>query len=244
MQADVLVENVTKRFGLTKPHGVVQFLRNYYQDKNARKLVALDNISFNVPRGEMLGIIGMNGSGKTTLLRIIAGIYLPDKGKVSVNGRLAPMLHIGTGFHNELVASENIILSGMLYGLSKSEISQKVEKIIELAELQEFSEMKFKYYSSGMKARLAFSTAVQIDPEILLVDEILSVGDLAFRKKSYKMFLSLKEKGRTILYSTHNLSTLPQLCDRVLLLHNGKMINIGPPNEIIEQYKELVKQKE
>ena len=243
MEASVLVENVTKRFELTKPQGIIRFLRNYQQEKNTRKLVALDKISFNVSKGEMLGIIGMNGSGKTTLLRIIAGIYQPDEGKVGVNGRLAPMLHIGTGFHNELVASENIILSGMLYGLTKSEISQKVDKIIELAELQEFSEMKFRYYSSGMRARLAFSTAIQIDPEILLVDEILSVGDLAFREKSYKMFLSLKERGRTILYSTHNLSTLPQLCDRVLLLHHGKMINVGPPSEIIEQYKELVKQK-
>ena len=124
MEGSVLVENVTKRFELTKPQGIIQFLRNYQQKKNTRKLVALDKISFSVSKGEMLGIIGMNGSGKTTLLRIIAGIYQPDEGKVGVNGRLAPMLHIGTGFHNELIASENIIMSGMFYGLPKSEISQ------------------------------------------------------------------------------------------------------------------------
>lgn len=240
---DVIVENVTKRFSLSKPQGLGQVLRNYYQEGKVRKLVALDNISFNVSKGEMFGIIGLNGSGKTTLLRTIAGIYQPDVGKVTVNRRLAPLLHIGTGFHNELVARENIILSGMLYGFSKSEISKKVDDVLEFAELQEFSEMKLKYYSSGMRARLAFSSAIQIDPDILLIDEILSVGDLAFREKSFKIFLSLKEKGRTILYSTHNLATLPKLCDKVLLIHRGKMIMIGTPEESIHKYKEIIAQK-
>lgn len=243
MGYEVIVENVTKRFSFSKPQGLGQVLRNYYQEGRATKLVALDSISFNVSKGEMFGIIGLNGSGKTTLLRTIAGIYQPDEGRVSVNGSLAPMLHIGTGFHNELIARENIILSGMLYGFSKSEISKKVDDVLELAELQEFSEMKLKYYSSGMRVRLAFSSAVQIDPDILLIDEILSVGDLAFREKSFKTFLSLKKKGRTILYSTHNLATLPKLCDRVLLINRGKAIHIGSPNEVIEKYKELVKQK-
>ena len=243
MEHDIVVENVTKRFSLNKPHGLVHYLRSYHQEGKKTKLVALDKISFNVSKGEILGIIGLNGSGKTTLLRIIAGIYQPDEGRVSVNRRLAPLLHIGTGFHNELVASENIILSGMLYGFTKAEITNKIDDILELAELQEFSEMKLKYYSSGMRARLAFSSAMQIDPDILLVDEILAVGDISFREKSFKEFLSLKERGKTVIYSTHNLVTLPKLCDRVLLIHRGKPISIGSPDDVIKEYKKIANQQ-
>ena len=234
MEPHVIVENITKTFDLKKPSGVSSLLENPTHTKLNGRLVALDDISFSVSRGEMFGIIGTNGSGKTTLLRIISGIYHPDKGNVKVNGRLAPLLQIGTGFHNELIASENIILSGMLSGMSKDDIKGKIDDVIEFAELQEFANMKLKYYSSGMRARLAFATALQINPEILLVDEILSVGDMAFREKSYKAFLSFKESGKTILYSTHNLNILPKLCDRVLLIHNGKMIMIGKSEQVIE----------
>ncbi len=241
MEPDVIVENITKTFDLKKPSGVSSLLEKSTHSKLNGRLVALDNISFSVNRGEMFGIIGTNGSGKTTLLRIISGIYHPDKGNVQVNGRLAPLLQIGTGFHNELIASENIVLSGMLSGMTKNDIKGKIDDVIEFAELEEFANMKLKYYSSGMRARLAFATALQINPEILLVDEILSVGDMAFREKSYKAFLSFKESGKTILYSTHNLNILPKLCDRVLLIHNGKMIMIGKSDEVIEKYKEMSK---
>ena len=241
MEPDVIVENITKTFDLKKPSGVSSLLEKSTHSKLNGRLVALDDISFSVNRGEMFGIIGTNGSGKTTLLRIISGIYHPDKGNVKVNGRLAPLLQIGTGFHNELIASENIVLSGMLSGMTKNDIKGKIDDVIEFAELEEFANMKLKYYSSGMRARLAFSTALQINPEILLVDEILSVGDMAFREKSYKAFLSFKESGKTILYSTHNLNILPKLCDRVLLIHNGKMIMIGKSDEVIEKYIEMNK---
>ena len=236
---NIVVENITKTFKLAKPIG--EYIRRVNNGKVSDRLVALDKVSFTVKEGEMFGVIGVNGSGKTTLLRTVAGIYKPDSGVVSVKGRMAPLLQIGTGFSNELNSSENIILSGMLLGIPKSEMKKKVSQIIEFAELQDFSGMKLMHYSAGMRARLAFSTALQINADVLLVDEILAVGDLGFAEKSFNAFLSFKEKGNTILYSTHNLSKLPNLCDRVLLLDKGKMVMIDEPNKVIQKYKEIVK---
>jgi len=234
----ITVENVTKIFNLKKAKS--KNSTNNHFDKNLKnKLVALDKVSFSVEKGEIFGMIGANGSGKTTLLRTIAGIYQPDSGKINVSGRITPLLQIGTGFHNELVPSENIVISGMLLGMSKSGISQKVNKIIEFAELEQFENMKLKHFSSGMRARLAFSTALQIDPDIVLVDEIFAVGDISFKKKSFEIFKSLKDKNKTIVISTHNLDMLPKFCDRVLLLHHGKIIMIGKPEEVINKYKEI-----
>ena len=241
MEPSIIAENLTKTFHL-KRH--VSISKKLGSSKNRNLLIALDNISFSVQQGEMLGIIGENGSGKTTLLRIISGIFHPDNGRVQVNGKLAPLLHIGTGFQNELVAEENIILSGMLNGMSKSEIKEKVPEIVQFAELEDFSDMKLKNYSTGMRARLAFSTALQLEPEILLVDEILSVGDFAFRQKSYKAFMQFKKSGKTILYSTHNLPSVPKLCNRVLLLHHGKLVMIGKAEETIEKYREIIKTRQ
>jgi ABC-2 type transport system ATP-binding protein/lipopolysaccharide transport system ATP-binding protein len=204
-----------------------------------KKFLALDEISFKVSKGEIMGILGKNGSGKTTLLRTISGIYKPDKGKINLKGKLTPILHIGTGFHDELVAKDNVILAGMLAGLSKKEISNKINKILKFSELEEFSELKLKNYSTGMRARLAFSTALQTNPDILLVDEMLSVGDLAFREKSFTEFLKFKENKKTILFASHNLTSVSKICDRVLLLHHGKMIMVGKPTEVISKYKEL-----
>jgi len=236
---NIVVENITKTFKLAKPIG--EYLQRFNNGKVSDRLVALDKVSFTVKEGEMFGIIGVNGSGKTTLLRTVAGIYKPDSGVVSVKGRMAPLLQIGTGFSNELNSSENIVLSGMLLGIPKSEMKKKISQIIEFAELQDFSGMKLMHYSAGMRARLAFSTALQVDADVLLVDEILAVGDLGFAEKSFNAFLSFKEKGNTILYSTHNLTKLPNLCDRVLLLNKGKVVMIDEPNKVIEKYRELVK---
>lgn len=235
----VIVENITKTFKLPKPIG--EYIQRINNGKVSDRLVALDKVSFTVKEGEMFGVIGVNGSGKTTLLRTVAGIYKPDSGLVSVKGRMTPLLQIGTGFSNELNSSENIVLAGMLLGIPKSEMKKKISQIIEFAELQDFSGMKLMHYSTGMRARLAFSTALQVNADVLLVDEILAVGDLGFLEKSFKSFLSFKEKGKTILYSTHNLNKLPQLCDRVLLLNKGKVVMIDEPNKVIEKYKELVK---
>lgn len=233
----VIVENLTKKFDIAG--SLTNIFRNYKKNKKTN-FVVFENISFSVSKGEILGILGKNGSGKTTLLRTISGIYKPEKGKITIDGKLTPILHIGTGFHDELVARDNIILSGMLGGLSKTEISNKVDDILKFSELEEFSEMKLKNYSTGMRARLAFSTALQINPDILLVDEILSVGDLAFRNKSFKEILKFKKNGKTMLFASHNLASMAEICDRVLLLHQRKILMIGNPHEVIKKYKEII----
>lgn len=241
-EISIKVEDITKSFNVIKPSGVSGTVKKIMYNEQKR-LIALQNISFSVKKGEMVGIIGLNGSGKTTLLRTIAGIYTPDKGKITTHGILAPLLQIGTGFHEELTARDNIIMYGMLLGFSKKAIIIKIEKIIQFAELEEFANMKLKQYSTGMKARLAFSTALQIDPDILLVDEILAVGDIAFKQKSFEEFLSFKKKKKTILYSSHSIGMMPELCDRILLMDHAKMIMLDEPNAVLEKYKEIVSAK-
>ena len=243
MQEQIIVEKVTKSFKLKQGRGVFGIIKDAKNQFQNNRLRALDEVSFTVSKGEMVGIIGRNASGKTTLLRTIAGIYKPDSGKIQVNGRLAPLLHIGTGFHEELNASENIIISGMLMGMSKSEIKNKVDEIIDFSELGKFSNMKLKHYSSGMRARLAFSVGLKVNSDILLVDEILAVGDTAFKEKSFNAFLDFKKNGKTILYATHNLSNLKDLCDRVLLIHYGKLILIGNPSDVLAKYREINKKE-
>jgi len=228
------LENISKTF---KIQGSSSFFSKILNGHAERSIVALDNISFKVPKSHVLAIIGRNGSGKTTLLRTIAGIYQPDKGSIKVNGTLAPLLHIGTGFQKELNAQENLIMSGLLMGMSKKDITSKVGLILEYAELEEFTDMKLKNYSTGMRARLAFSLALQVNPDILLVDELLAVGDKEFRKKSSESFLSFKKQGKTIVYSTHNLGSVSKIADSALFLQKGKMIKFGDPEEVINEYQ-------
>jgi len=235
----VQVENLTKEFESGKPSGLLNIIRQLSSKRKNKKFVALDNVTFSVKKGEVLGIIGANGSGKSTLLRIIAGVYKPDSGNVIVNGRLSPLMQLGAGFQNELTAKDNIVMNGLLLGVSKSTIEKKVEAVIEYAELDEFRNLRIKHYSSGMRAKLAFAIAMQVNPEILLVDEILSVGDINFRKKSIETFLSFKNNGRTILLASHNLETLSTFCDRVLVLQKGKMVIVGNPEEAIAKYKTI-----
>ncbi len=216
--------------------------QNYFKKKSnhqLKTLTALDDVSFTVQKGEILGIIGLNGSGKTTLLRVIAGVYKPDSGSIQINGSLSSLMQLGAGFQGELDSRENIIVNGMLLGLTKSEIQQKVDSILKYAELEKFSNMKLRHYSSGMRARLAFATSMQIDPDILLLDEIQAVGDKNFRKKSHDTFLSLKNKNKAIIHATHNLDKHSEFSDRLLLLHQGKMVMIGKPEEVIEKYNEV-----
>ena len=231
------INHVSKYFKVKQING-----KNFL-DRVTTTLKALDDISFSVGSGEMVGIIGVNGSGKTTLLRTIAGIYHPTKGTINVKGKIAPLLQIGTGFHEELNAKDNIILYGMYLGISKKEIMEKIKDIIEFAELEEFTGMKLKYFSTGMRARLAFSTALQINPDILLVDEILAVGDAAFRKKSFESFLMFKKQNKTILYTSHNLEKMRELCDKIVLLNKGKMEMFGDPEEVLDMYKQIISQK-
>jgi len=232
------VQNLTKTFRLNNNKNILEKIKGSSSLVN-QKIKALNDISFNVEKGEFLCIIGKNGSGKTTLLQIIAGVYKPDFGQINIHGSLAPILQIGAGFNQELLASENIVMYGMLLGISKKEIEKKVDAILEFAELTKFSTMKLKHFSSGMRSRLGISTIFQLNSSILLFDEILAVGDINFREKCFKVFSSFKEKGRTILFVTHQINNLPQLCDRVLVLNEGKIIFIGKPDEAIQKYKEI-----
>jgi len=235
----IIFENVTKSFKLKKHHGIKGKIDNLISEEEDQKITAIDNISFNFKQGEMIGVIGLNGSGKTTLLRLMAGVYQPDFGSITVNGRLAPLLQIGIGFHDELDAVENIVLYGQLLSLSKADISSKIDAILEFSELERFASMKLKHFSTGMRARLAFATAIQVNPDILLVDEILAVGDIKFRQSSLNEFLKFKERGKTIVYSSHNLGMISQHCDKVLFLDEGKLVKEGDPLQVIEEYKKF-----
>ena len=238
-QKIIELKNVTKTFQFSSPYTKINFLSSSNFRKSKKTVIALDNISFSVDRGEILGIIGLNGSGKSTLLQTIAGLYLPDSGYVGVNGTLAPVLTIGAGFNQELLPTENIVLYGMLLGLSKSSIKEKIDRILQFAELEKFSSMKLKHFSTGMKSRLAVSTIFQLDSDILLLDEILAVGDIKFRQKCIESFSSFVKNGKTILHATHSINTLTQFCDRVLLLHMGKIILIDKPEQVIKKYQEI-----
>jgi len=229
------VKNATKIFKLNYSKGISRLIKN--GNNNKQFLNALDGISFNVKKGEVLGIIGLNGSGKTTLLRVIAGIYKPDQGSIKVNGTISPLMQLGAGFQGELNATENVIMNGLLLGLRKSSILGKVDSIIDYAGLQKFSNLKLKHFSAGMRARLAFSTAIQIEPDILLVDEILSVGDIGFRKKSYESFLSFKKNNKTILHASHDLGKLAEFSDKILMMENGHKVMLGEPTEVIKKYQ-------
>ncbi len=201
------------------------------------KFMALDGISFEVKKGEAVGIIGKNGAGKSTLLKLITRITGPSKGTISLNGRVASMLEVGTGFHPELTGRENIYMNGAILGMSKKEIDEKIEEIIDFSEVRQFIDTPVKRYSSGMYVKLAFSVAAHLDSEIVIMDEVLAVGDMAFQKKCLtKMRQTAKEDGRTVLYVSHNMNTIRQLCDRVIVLSKGRMIFDGDVDEGIAIY--------
>jgi len=233
----IRVNNISKTFVINSPSGL---LKKFHNDANSiNRINALENISFEVNKGEILGIIGLNGSGKSTLLRIISGIYQPDQGSVEINGTLSPLMQLGAGFQGELDAKDNIIMNGLLLGIPKKQMIKMMDKIIDYAELERFSQLKLKHYSTGMRARLAFSIAMQIKPDILLIDEILSVGDKNFQKKSYETFLLFKQNNKTVLHASHNISKLEEFSDRILLLNKGKLVMIGKTTEVLAKYKEI-----
>lgn len=238
-QVCIELSNVSKSFKIDKPHGISKLIERSSYPENNKTFLAIDSVSFSVKKGEVLGVIGLNGSGKTTLLRLISGIYQPDSGSIKINGKLSPLMQLGAGFQGDLDCRDNIVINGLLLGMSKSEIEDKVDAILKFAELERFQGQKLKHLSSGMKARLAFATSIQINSEIFLIDEILSVGDKDFQKKSYDEILSLKKKGKTILHATHSLGKLADLSDRVLLIRDGKASMIGNPDEVIKKYMEM-----
>ncbi len=203
---------------------------------------AVKNVSFTVPKGQIMGIIGKNGSGKSTMLRAIAGIFSPDSGTIDLKGHTVSLLSIGVGFQKEVTGRENILLSGMLLGFSEEEIRSKMDEIIEFADLGRFIDMPVKTYSSGMYSKLAFSITAILETEIMLIDEVLSVGDQRFKKKSFrKMKELISNKDRTVVIVSHNISTLSSLCDRVMWMHDGEIMKIGPTDEVLEEYQEFMK---
>lgn len=214
-------------------------LLNLFKKKLYTKMLAADGINFTVKRGEFLGIIGRNGSGKSTMLKMLAGIYLPDSGRIEINGKLSPFLEVGVGFNPELSGRENVYLSGTILGLTKKEIDGKFDEIVEFAEMSEFMDQKVKNYSSGMQVRLAFSVAIQAHSEILLIDEVLAVGDSNFQNKCNRVFHKLKKQGKTIVFVTHSMGAVQEFCDRVILLHKGVIYKEGKPKDVISEYEKL-----
>jgi lipopolysaccharide transport system ATP-binding protein len=201
-----------------------------------QSIEALHNISFDVYRGESFGIIGRNGAGKSTTLGLIAGVLKPTHGRVIVRGRISPLLALGAGFHPELTGRENILLNGVLMGLTKREVMNKLDEIIEFSELGNFIDRPIRIYSSGMLARLGFSVVAHLDPEILLIDEILGVGDMKFQRKCFDKMMSFRQRGVTMILVTHSLPSVKRICDRAMWIENHTIKMIGSPSEIAESY--------
>lgn len=242
MKPAITVKNLSKTFRLpgerrgTLRERLMKFhIRNHV---SARK--TLDGLNFEIMEGEFFGIIGRNGSGKSTLLKILAGIYQPDSGsEITIHGRIAPMLELGVGFNAELTGRENVFLNATILGLSRAQIHERYNSIVEFAELQDFMELQVKHYSSGMSVRLAFAVAMQVDAPILLLDEVLAVGDFVFAEKCFAHFEDCRRAGRTIILVTHSAESMERFADRAMLIHKSKLHAIGNPLEVLEKYKAL-----
>ncbi len=242
----VEVKDVSILFNLNKEK--VDNLKEYFVKFVTRKLMftefwALRDISFTVEKGERLGILGFNGAGKSTLLKTIAGVLKPTKGSVKVHGVIAPLLELGAGFDSNYSGKENIFLYGATMGYSRKYIQEKYDEIVEFSELKDFIDVPIKNYSSGMKARLGFAIATAVEPEVLILDEVLSVGDAKFRRKSEAKVTSMFDKGVTVLFVSHSTEQVRRLCDKAIILEKGKIIAQGEVNEICDLYDEIVDKK-
>lgn len=254
-QIAVSVNNLSKRFLI--PHEKISSIKiafiNLLKRKSYESFYALKDVSFEIKKGEFFGIIGRNGSGKSTLLKILAGVYTADKGAVKINGLVSPFLELGIGFNPELSGRDNIYLNATVLGLTEKEIDEKFDSIVAFSELERFIDQKIKNYSSGMNVRLAFSVAIHANREILLMDEVLAVGDSNFQSKCLREFAKYKEQGKTVILVTHDISTVQRYCDRAMLLRNGEVMMIGSAEEVGNEYvyqnmsdeeKRIVKEQE
>jgi ABC-type polysaccharide/polyol phosphate transport system ATPase subunit len=235
----ISVQNVTQRFRVIqeRPDTVRELFAKLARKRTGyRDFEAVSGISLEIRKGEIVGLIGRNGSGKSTLLKMMAGVYRPTSGTVVVNGTLAPLIELGAGMHPELTGRENIILNGLLMGYSKETMRERQQKIIEFADIGDFIDSPVKQYSSGMYMRLAFSVATEVDPDILVVDEILAVGDFTFQEKCFDRLRSFKALGKTIVLVTHSMSQIEEQCDRAILLEKGRLALDGTPEEAIKAY--------
>lgn len=242
----IKVDNVSMRFnlGIEKNFSLKLFFINLFKPRKKKEkkpdFWALKDVSFEVKRGEVVGFIGSNGAGKSTMLKVIAGVMKPTKGKVEVHGNICPMIELGAGFDMDLTARENIFLNGAVLGYSKKFIEEKFDEIVEFSELKDFLDVPVRNFSSGMTARLAFSIATVVDPEILIVDEILSVGDMAFQAKSEAKMRSMIGGGTTVLYVSHSINSIKSICDKAVWLDHGKVIKMGPAEEICDEYSKSI----
>jgi ABC-type polysaccharide/polyol phosphate transport system ATPase subunit len=237
----VSLSHVSKSFRLPheRYHTLKERALHPFRARSYDILRAVDDVTVEIEKGEFFGIVGRNGSGKSTLLKCLAGIYKTDAGSVAVSGRLSPFIELGVGFNVDLAARDNVIINAIMLGLSRSEARERFDSIVQFAELEPFMDLKLKNYSSGMQVRLAFAVAIQVDADVLLIDEVLAVGDAAFQQKCFDEFGRLKADGRTIVFVTHDMSAIEKFCDRAMLMDRGRAIDIGPPASIVRQYNEL-----
>lgn len=244
MEEVIKVNDVTMEFNLSKEK--VDSVKEYFikmvkSELRYDRFQALKNVSFSVNRGDRIGILGLNGAGKSTLMKVIAGVFKPTKGTVEKSGVIAPMIELGAGFDKQYTGAENIYLYGAVLGHSRKFMEEKFDEIVEFAELHEFIDVPLKNYSSGMRARLGFAIATVVKPDILILDEVLSVGDAKFRKKSEKKLLEMMDTGVTVLFVSHNLEQVKRICNKAMILEKGKLVAFGDMDEVVEQYKEMVK---
>ncbi len=239
--AAVSIEGVSKTFRL--PHQQYSTLKERalhpFRSTDYDELHAVKDITLEIADGEFFGIVGRNGSGKSTLLKCIAGIYGVDAGRISIAGRLSPFIELGVGFNMDLTARDNVIINAIMLGLSRRQARARFDEVIAFAELEEFIDLKLKNYSSGMLVRLAFATSIQVDAEILLIDEVLAVGDAAFQQKCFEQFYRLKREGRTIVFVSHDMYSVERFCNRAMLMERGSMVQIGDPRTIGRAYHKL-----
>ncbi|RZV00847.1 MULTISPECIES: ABC transporter ATP-binding protein [Serratia] len=245
MNVAIEFKNVTKRYPLYHHigSGIKELIfnpRRALSLLSGRSYLAIEDISFQVQKGESVALIGRNGAGKSTSLGLVAGVMKPSSGTVSVVGRVASMLELGGGFHPELTGRENIRLNATLLGLRRKELKQRLDKIIEFSELGEFIDEPIRVYSSGMLAKLGFSVITQVDPDILIIDEVLAVGDISFQRKCIDTINEFKKKGVTILFVSHNLRDIEKVCDKVIWIENHRVKEIGSAHSIISKYKEAM----
>ena len=241
-QPAIIVDNVSMKFNLSKEK--VDSLKDYII-KSIKKEIkynefwALQNVSFTVEKGDRVGILGLNGAGKSTLLKVIAGVFKPTEGSVTKHGKMVPLLELGAGFDQQYTGKENIYLYGAMLGYSKEFIDEKYDEIVKFSELKDFIYVPIKNYSSGMKSRLGFSIATVVSPKILILDEVLSVGDAKFRKKSEKKVLSMFDSGVTVLFVSHSLAQVQRICNKAMILEKGKLIAYGDIDTISKQYEKM-----
>jgi ABC-2 type transport system ATP-binding protein len=237
----ISVAHVTKTFRLPREqyHTLKERALHPLRARSADVLTAVDDVSLEIRPGEFFGIVGRYGSGKSTLLKCLAGIYEIDQGTLQINGRLSPFIELGVGFNPELAARDNVFVNAIMLGLSRKEAEQRFDSIVAFAELEEFMDLRLKNYSSGMQVRLAFAVAIQVDADIVLIDEVLAVGDAAFQEKCFAEFERLKAEGRTIVFVTHDMGAVERFCDRALLLERGRVVSVGEPVEVARRYNEL-----